>query len=95
MSAESVEIAKQAVDAVNRRDVDAFMETVTGDYEHSSAMGPIEVEIFREREGIETYFERLGDNLFTWRSPPSTQLLVQAAIVQIYALLSSPPRSYF
>jgi hypothetical protein len=58
-------------------------------------MGPIDVEIFREREGIETYCERLGDSLFTWRSPPSTQLLVQAAIVQIYTLLSSPPRSYF
>jgi hypothetical protein len=38
---------------------------------------------------------RLADNLFTWGSPPSTQLLVQAAIAQIYALLSSPPRSYF
>jgi hypothetical protein len=28
-------------------------------------------------------------------SPAAAQLLVQAAIVQIYALLSSPPSSYF
>jgi hypothetical protein len=38
---------------------------------------------------------RLGSNLFVSGSPPSAQLLVQAAIVQIYALLSSPPSSYF
>ena len=38
---------------------------------------------------------RLADNLFVSGSPPSTQLLVQAAIVQIYALLSSPPSTYF
>jgi len=37
---------------------------------------------------------RLPDNLFVAGSPPSGQLLVQAAIVQIYALLSSPPQSY-
>jgi hypothetical protein len=39
--------------------------------------------------------ERLGSNLFVSGSPPSAQLLVQAAIVQIYALLSSPPSTYF
>jgi hypothetical protein len=38
---------------------------------------------------------RLRDNLFVAGSPPSAQLLVQAAIVQIYALLSSPPSTYF
>jgi hypothetical protein len=38
---------------------------------------------------------RLSDNLFSWGSPHSVQLLVQSAIVQIYALLSSPPNSYF
>jgi hypothetical protein len=39
--------------------------------------------------------ERLSSNLFVSGSPPSAQLLVQAAIVQIYALLSSPASSYF
>ncbi len=39
--------------------------------------------------------QRLSDDLFVAGSPPSGQLLVQAAIVQIYALLSSPPNTYF
>ena len=38
---------------------------------------------------------RLSDNLFVAGSPASAQLLYQAAIVQIYALLSSPASSYF
>jgi hypothetical protein len=38
---------------------------------------------------------RLRNNLFVAGSPPSAQLLVQAAIAQIYALLSSPASSYF
>jgi hypothetical protein len=38
---------------------------------------------------------RLSNNLFVFGSPPSTQLLVQAAIVQIYALLSTPASTYF
>ena len=38
---------------------------------------------------------RLSDNLFVFGSPPSSQLLVQAAIVQIYGLLSSSPSTYF
>ncbi len=38
---------------------------------------------------------RLTNNLFVFGSPPSGQLLVQAAIVQIYGLLASPPSTYF
>jgi hypothetical protein len=38
---------------------------------------------------------RLSNDLFVAGSPASAQLLYQAAIVQIYALLSSPPSSYF
>jgi hypothetical protein len=38
---------------------------------------------------------RLNSGLFVFGSPPSSQLLVQAAIVQIYALLSTPPATYF
>ena len=38
---------------------------------------------------------RLANNLFVAGSPASAQLLYQAAIAQIYALLSSPPSSYF
>jgi hypothetical protein len=39
--------------------------------------------------------QRLSNGLFVSGSPASAQLLVQAAIVQIYALLSSPPSTYF
>jgi hypothetical protein len=38
---------------------------------------------------------RLSNNLFVAGSPASAQLLYQAAIVQIYALLCSPASSYF
>jgi hypothetical protein len=38
---------------------------------------------------------RLSNNLFVAGSPASAQLLVQSAIAQIYALLSSPPSTYF
>jgi glycosyl hydrolase family 76 len=38
---------------------------------------------------------RLSDNVFVAGSPAAAQLLTQAAIVQIYALLSSPASSYF
>jgi hypothetical protein len=39
--------------------------------------------------------QRLGDNVFVFGLPPSTQLLYQAAVVQVYALLSSPASTYF
>ncbi len=38
---------------------------------------------------------RLSGNLFVSGSPASAQLLYQAAIVQVYALLSSPASTYF
>ncbi len=39
--------------------------------------------------------QRLTDGLFAFGSPPSTQLLYQGAVVQIYALLSTPASTYF
>lgn len=39
--------------------------------------------------------QRLKDNLFVHGSPPATELLTQAAIVQVYALLSEPAAAYF
>jgi hypothetical protein len=39
--------------------------------------------------------QRLSDGLFVFGSPPSSQLLTQASIVQIYALLSTPASTYF
>jgi hypothetical protein len=40
-------------------------------------------------------YDRRAGNLLVAGSPPSAQLLVQASIAQIYALLSSPPATYF
>ncbi len=38
---------------------------------------------------------RLNDNLFAYGSPPTAELLDQAALTQIYALLAISPRTYF
>jgi hypothetical protein len=38
---------------------------------------------------------RLGDDLFAYGEPPTAELLGQAALVQIYALLSIPPHTFF
>ncbi|HXA54826.1 MAG TPA: glycoside hydrolase family 76 protein [Solirubrobacteraceae bacterium] len=38
---------------------------------------------------------RLDDDLFAYGSPPTAELLGQAALTQIYALLAIPPRTYF
>ncbi len=38
---------------------------------------------------------RTSHNVFLFGSPPAGQLLVQAAIVQVYALLSTPASTYF
>jgi ketosteroid isomerase-like protein len=64
MSQANVEIAKRAVDAVNRRDVDAFMEFTTSEFELVLALaGAVEGGSFRGREGMEAYFEASKD---TW-----------------------------
>jgi hypothetical protein len=39
--------------------------------------------------------QRLTNDLFAFGSPPSSQLLTQAAVVQIYGLLSTPAGTYF
>jgi hypothetical protein len=39
--------------------------------------------------------QRSSSGLFVFGSPPSSQLLTQAAVVQIYALLSTPASTYF
>jgi uncharacterized protein YyaL (SSP411 family) len=38
---------------------------------------------------------RLTSGLYVWGTPPSSQLLVQADVVQIYALLSTSASTYF
>jgi ketosteroid isomerase-like protein len=61
MSQENVEIAKRLMDAFNERDLDTFAEITTPDFEWTTSMTAVEGEIFRGREGIETYFGRMRD----------------------------------
>jgi ketosteroid isomerase-like protein len=58
MSQANVEVAKRAFDAFNRRDVDAFMELTTSDFEfYPSLLGAVEHRSFSGREGVEQYFK--------------------------------------
>ena len=61
MSRENVEIVKRLVAAFNERDVDAFAETTTPDFEWITSMAAVEGEVFWGREGIDTYFARMRD----------------------------------
>ena len=64
MSQANVEVVKRGIDAFNRRDVDAFAEVTTVDFEMFPALARIvEGGSYRGREGIDTYFRDLGD---TW-----------------------------
>jgi ketosteroid isomerase-like protein len=61
MARERVEIAKRAIDAFNRADVEAFTELTTADFEWSPSMVAIEGEVFRGSEGIAAYFASLSN----------------------------------
>ena len=64
MSQANVEIVKSGIDAFNRRDVDAFAEVTTVDFEMFPALArTVEGGSYRGREGIDNYFRDLGD---TW-----------------------------
>jgi ketosteroid isomerase-like protein len=61
VSQQNIDIALQGVDAFNRRDLDAFFEHATWDYEWLPAMGAVEGDIVRGRAGIEAFFVSLGE----------------------------------
>jgi hypothetical protein len=57
MSQENVEIAKRFVDAFNRRDLNALMETVIPDFAFLPAMADtIDGNSFQRRAGMKAYF---------------------------------------
>ena len=57
MSHENVEVAKRFVDAFNRRDLNALMDTATPDVAFSPALaGTIDDNRFQGREGMRAYF---------------------------------------
>jgi ketosteroid isomerase-like protein len=54
---QNVEVVKRWVDAFNRRDLDALMETVIPDFAFLPAMaGTIDGNSFQGREGMKAYF---------------------------------------
>ena len=60
MSQETVDLAKVVMDAFNRRDIDAFVQPTTSDFEWLPALGmAVEGGSFRGREGVDAYFEAL------------------------------------
>jgi ketosteroid isomerase-like protein len=61
MSQQNVEIVKRALEAFSRSEADAFADLTTDDVEWKTGLGAVEGgEIFHGREGVETYFARLG-----------------------------------
>ena len=65
MSQQNVEIAKRAIDAFNRRDLDVADELTTPDFEWFPAMpGAVEGQRYAGREGIEANAAELAE---TWQ----------------------------
>jgi ketosteroid isomerase-like protein len=60
MSEENVEIVKRALDAFSSGDAAAFAELTAPDIEWTVGLAAVEGEVFHGREGVATYFERLG-----------------------------------
>jgi ketosteroid isomerase-like protein len=62
MSHANVEIVKSSIDAYNRRDVEAFANLVTPDFELFTAIvGVVEGGSYQGPDGLTTYFEAVSD----------------------------------
>jgi ketosteroid isomerase-like protein len=61
VSQENVEIAKRAVDAFNRRDVEDFFALAASDFEWFPAMAGAVEDGYRGRDGIEKYLADIGE----------------------------------
>ena len=71
MSQENVEIFKRAIDAYNRRDVEALLETLDPEVEwHSALMIPLggKAAVYRGHEGIRKLFRDLDEVLDEWQA---------------------------
>ena len=65
MPRDKVDVAKRALDAFNRRDVDGFFaELATHDYElHAGTVRALGGDVYRGREGVQRY---AGDRSESW-----------------------------
>jgi len=61
VSQENVELVKRFMDAFNARELETFAAMTTPDFEWTTSMMAVEGEVFRGREGIDTYFERMRE----------------------------------
>jgi len=72
MSQEHVELMEALMVAFNARAVEAFAALTTPDFEWTTSMMAVEGEVFRGREGIETYFERMREVWDEFKAFPSS-----------------------
>ena|SRR5579859_1351856 len=64
MSQENVEVAKRAVDAANRRDIDVFSEVATADFKYVPALlMAFEGGSIRGRDGLQAWWDAMTN---TW-----------------------------
>ena len=63
MSQENVEVYKRAVDATNRRDLDALLVEFDPDVEWHSALVGMGTEVYRGKQGIREMFRDADENL--------------------------------
>ena len=57
MSQEDVRLARNAVAAFNRRDVDTLVELTTDDFEWVTWTGTVEPTVYRGADGLASYFQ--------------------------------------
>jgi len=86
MGRENVEVAKRAIDAFNRVDIELFITLMTPDFEWSPSMVAIEGQIFRGSEGIRAYFASLSDAWKEFLILPGTFRDVGDAVIMLGGL---------
>jgi ketosteroid isomerase-like protein len=59
MSRENVERAHRAFDALNRRDLDAFLKLMNPEVETNSTIGPMEGHSYRGHHGVRDWWRDL------------------------------------
>lgn len=71
MGQENVEIVKLLMDAVDRRDIDAFAAVTTSDFEWFPVFAArVEGEVYRGREGIATFLGEVDETWAEFRPVP-------------------------